>query len=1260
MKKINLIEWLSRNSHEKQKPQRFARYAAILIMLLTLGVGQMWAGHDFFDKGACGVKVNYSGSTVTEIKKDKSGASTEALGTISKLYLKEWWFAAWENTDDFTGSESGTMYYRIYPSGSASGNYTSSSKNYYNWGGWSGGSQNVWLGNNSLNVDLYSGKNPGNYIMEYYFMMGSSYLSNGSNNYKISFTVPGFSTTSKSHTFANTTVSGTKDETISFTQHYGTALTTSNCALTGTNKSEFEVRSISETGVTVRFKPSTAGSKSATLTITDAHSKTCTITLSGTTQYTVTYNKGDNGTGSNVTANKVYGTNLTLRSSGDFSRTGYNHTAWNTNSAGTGGTSYSLGGTYSTEAAVTLYPTWTPKTTTVTLNKNTPDGQTVSGDASVTATYDSALPDFTALTCTGGYSLTGYWSESSGGTRIINADGTFAANSGIWNRVDGATLNVYAQWSADPGVSLSAAKTSSINLGETIRLTATGRNAANITRYEFYLGEDLAYTATTSSTTATYDYVVNTTGNKSFTVKMYYNSGSNNVTSSAEVLTLNTPTISLTSSKTTGINVGETITLTATASNLSPSATNKITYKFYEGSTLKATETVNSLTQTYSYTPTTTGNKTMKVTIDILEMATKTSSNVSLTLNTPSVSLAVKAGSPSNFYLGEGSTTLKATPSNVGAGVTPSYVFTDQIAGGVTSASQTDKEWAYNPSVSGQAKARTMKVTMTVGGSTYTGTVAVTVYEKWNIYVKNNCSWPLGVYYYGYGNGESASWPGTACSVYRGSWYTVTLDNKYPSFILGNGYAESGKRQLKGDNTHASNIATYPAGTGYTFTYGGELDGDNNQWYSLTGASLPVAPTVTTNSISTYDVTTATLGGNITNDGGDNTTSYGYYYSTNSELSSSNLGVGTRVEVGTGTKTGSYSKSQTGLSAGTTYYVLAYATNGFGTGYGTVRSFTTKVTVNFGTRTGGNAPTVTANAATISSGASVAKGATVVFTANKQDGYTFNAWYNHATAGSSVSTDNPYTIASIASNTTLYSTFTENKTSITITTDGHGTITTPSPVSNPYSLGVATTQPINASPNTGYHWNTWTVSGNAALASTATTQSNTAKGNGTAGGSGTVTATFTPNTYTIHFNGNGATSGTMSNQTGIAYDSETTITTNAFVKTGYNFAGWATSAGGEVVRADGAAHGNLSSTQGATVELYAKWTAKQCTVNFDFDESDTGYGSKTEATTSTTATYAAAMTSVTPPTAAEGYAFMGFYDAAMVRVRNTMTEQVPA
>jgi len=43
MKNYNLIEWLGKtDSHEKQTPQRFGRYAVMLLMLLTLGVGQMW------------------------------------------------------------------------------------------------------------------------------------------------------------------------------------------------------------------------------------------------------------------------------------------------------------------------------------------------------------------------------------------------------------------------------------------------------------------------------------------------------------------------------------------------------------------------------------------------------------------------------------------------------------------------------------------------------------------------------------------------------------------------------------------------------------------------------------------------------------------------------------------------------------------------------------------------------------------------------------------------------------------------------------------------------------------------------------------------------------------------------------------------------------------------------------------------------------------------------------------------------------------
>ena len=286
------------------------------------------------------------------------------------------------------------------------------------------------------------------------------------------------------------------------------------------------------------------------------------------------------------------------------------------------------------------------------------------------------------------------------------------------------------------------------------------------------------------------------------------------------------------------------------------------------------------------------------------------------------------------------------------------------------------------------------------------------------------------------------------------------------------------------------------------------------------------------------------------------------------------------------------------------------------------------------------------NSAVSSNSTWVKSGHNVKITApSAKSGYRFLGWYDNNSATGDAITTNANCTISVTAATTVYACYAENKTSITITTDGHGTITTPSPNSSPYSLGVTTGQAIDASPSTGYLWNTWTTSGTAAVSSPST-KSNTVNGNGTNGSTGTVTATFTPITYTIAFNANGG-SGTMTNQTGVAYDSETAIKANAFTRTGYTFAGWAESAGGAVVRADGAAHGNLSSTQGGTVTLYAKWTPKTSALTLDKQTSATGYGSAGTATASAAATYGSAMPALTGalPTAANGYAFMGFYDA---------------
>ena len=93
----------------------------------------------------------------------------------------------------------------------------------------------------------------------------------------------------------------------------------------------------------------------------------------------------------------------------------------------------------------------------------------------------------------------------------------------------------------------------------------------------------------------------------------------------------------------------------------------------------------------------------------------------------------------------------------------------------------------------------------------------------------------------------------------------------------------------------------------------------------------------------------------------------------------------------------------------------------------------------------------------------------------------------------------------------------------------------------------------------------------------------------------------TPITYTISYNGNGSTSGSTASSSH-TYDQAQDLTANGFGKTGYTFIGWATSETGEVVYNDQQSVENLTSTQGDTVTLYAKWTPNEYTVSFNPNE----------------------------------------------------------
>ncbi|NLP48935.1 MAG: InlB B-repeat-containing protein, partial [Clostridiales bacterium] len=98
-------------------------------------------------------------------------------------------------------------------------------------------------------------------------------------------------------------------------------------------------------------------------------------------------------------------------------------------------------------------------------------------------------------------------------------------------------------------------------------------------------------------------------------------------------------------------------------------------------------------------------------------------------------------------------------------------------------------------------------------------------------------------------------------------------------------------------------------------------------------------------------------------------------------------------------------------------------------------------------------------------------------------------------------------------------------------------------------------------------------------------------------GPASYTAQWQANTYYVAFDANTGT-GSMTNQE-FTYNAAQNLKANAFSKTGYTFAGWATSAGGDVVYTAGQNVNNLATSQGAVVTLYAKWSPNSYTVQYD-------------------------------------------------------------
>ncbi len=244
-----------------------------------------------------------------------------------------------------------------------------------------------------------------------------------------------------------------------------------------------------------KTEPSSGTSYAPEGTITGISSN---ITLyaqwSAGTLYSVTYNGNGATSGSvPVDASSPYasGSNVTvLGNTGSLALANYTFDGWATANDGTG-TSYTAGGTISSIAAdVELFAKWKQ---TVTLNT----GSQGSEEEKTPYIYlnGAALNGFSAHSAAG-YTLNGYYTAPTGGTKVLNADGSFAAaavtnyiTGGKWSRTDATTL--YAQWRAAAGSTCYEwdATETKPQTGTNVNFGGLYLTAPNKTKVSFYSGQ---------------------------------------------------------------------------------------------------------------------------------------------------------------------------------------------------------------------------------------------------------------------------------------------------------------------------------------------------------------------------------------------------------------------------------------------------------------------------------------------------------------------------------------------------------------------------------------------------------------------------------------------------------------------------------------------------------------------------------------------------------------------------------------------------
>ncbi|TXK45819.1 bacterial Ig-like domain-containing protein, partial [Lactococcus sp. dk322] len=206
-----------------------------------------------------------------------------------------------------------------------------------------------------------------------------------------------------------------------------------------------------------------------------------------------------------------------------------------------------------------------------------------------------------------------------------------------------------------------------------------------------------------------------------------------------------------------------------------------------------------------------------------------------------------------------------------------------------------------------------------------------------------------------------------------------------------------------------------------------------------------------------------------------------------------------------------------------------------------------------------------------------------------RSGYTFTGWNTKADGTGDTFIDN--TLVNFTTDKTVYAQWKAN--AYTITFDGNGA-SSGNMTDQAMTYDVAAALNANAFSKVGYTFTGWNTKADGSGTAYSDTQS-VKNLIGTAKGKVTLYAQWKANAYTITFDGNGASSGNMTDQA-MTYDVATALNANTFSKDGYVFEGWSTKIDGPVNYTDQQTVSNLNDEKDGKTTLYAVWREGKNTI----------------------------------------------------------------